>query len=224
MTPVVRLRNAVALAGRFPALAGVNLTVSRGEVVVLTGPNGAGKTSLLRVCGGLLPVTEGEVSVLGCDLRRDRSSVRRLVALLGHSSAVYDDLTVSENVRFALRASGSAHADVPEALSRVGLVGRLAKTPASRLSAGQRKRIALAVLAARRPPLWLLDEPHAGLDVSARALLSELVNEAVRDGATVLVASHEVAVSAELAGRVVRMAGGKVVGDEAASRGGVHVA
>ena len=73
MAPAVLLRDAVALAGSFPALAGANLAVDPGEVVVLVGPNGAGKTSLLRVCAGLLAVTEGEAVVLGCDLRRVRA-------------------------------------------------------------------------------------------------------------------------------------------------------
>jgi heme ABC exporter ATP-binding subunit CcmA len=187
--------------------------VDPGEVVVLVGPNGAGKTSLLRVCAGLLAVTEGEAVVLGCDLRRDRSQVRRQVGMLGHAAAVYDDLTVAENVRFAVRASGGSQATVVPALERLGLVGRLARTAAGKLSQGQRRRVALAVLAARRPMLWLLDEPHAGLDAGARTLLAEMVSEAVNDGATVLLASHELSVSAPLANRVAQMAGGRVVGE-----------
>jgi len=211
MPRAVHLRDAVALAGRFPALAGANLAVDSGEVVVLTGPNGAGKTSLLRACAGLLAVTRGEAVVLGCDLRRDRSSVRRQVGMLGHSSALYDDLTVTENVRFAVRAAGGRAEAVGPALERLGLVGRVARTSAGRLSQGQRRRVALAVLAARRPELWLLDEPHAGLDAGARSLLGEMVREAVAGGAAVLLASHELEVSEPLADRVVQMSGGRVV-------------
>jgi heme ABC exporter ATP-binding subunit CcmA len=219
MTRAVHLRHVVALTGRFPALAGVDLSLERGEVVVLVGPNGAGKTSLLRVCAGLLPVTDGEAVVLGCDLMRERSSVRRLVGMLGHAPAVYEDLTVKENVRFAMRAAGSgSDGDVAAALDRVGLVGRLARSPASRLSAGQRKRIALAVLVARRLPLWLLDEPHAGLDAAARSLLDEMVTEAASSGTAVILVSHELSVSAPLADRVVQMAGGRVVSDKVLSR------
>ncbi|MGH9030394.1 MAG: heme ABC exporter ATP-binding protein CcmA [Acidimicrobiales bacterium] len=213
MTRAVHLRHAVALAGRFPALAGVDLSVESGEVVVLVGPNGAGKTSLLRACAGLLPLTQGEAIVLGCDLMRNRSAVRRQVGMLGHSPALYDDLTVKENVRFALRASGASDVSVTSALERVGLVGRLSRTPASRLSAGQRKRVGLAFLAARRSPLWLLDEPHAGLDVTAREVLAEMVGEAAAAGTSVLIASHELSVSAPLADRVAQMSGGRVVGE-----------
>lgn len=213
MRRAVFLRDAVALAGRFPALAGVNLAVDEGEVVVLTGPNGAGKTSLLRACAGLLAVTRGEVVVLGCDLRSDRSSVRRHVGMLGHAASLYDDLTVAENVRFAVRAAGGRGADVGPALERLGLVGRLARTPVGKLSQGQRRRVALAVIAARRPALLLLDEPHAGLDVGARSVLAEMVEEAASDGAAVLLASHELEVSAPLADRVVEMSGGRIVAD-----------
>jgi ABC-type multidrug transport system ATPase subunit len=138
--------------------------------------------------------------------------------MLGHAAALYDDLTVTENVRFSVRAAGASQAAVGPALERLGLVGRLARTPSGRLSAGQRRRVALAVLVARRPALWLLDEPHAGLDAGARSLLAEMVKEASADGASVLLASHELAVSTPLADRVVQMAGGRVVGELGASR------
>jgi heme ABC exporter ATP-binding subunit CcmA len=211
MAPVVSLRAAVALTGRFPALAGIDLTVAPGEVVVLEGPNGAGKTSLLRACAGLLPVTSGEAVVLGHDLRRNASAVRRYVGMLGHAAALYDELTVVENLRFAVRAAGVGLDGIDAALDRMGLVGRLRRTPVGRLSAGQRRRVALAVLVARRPALWLLDEPHASLDATARGLLGDVVTEAVTGGATVLLASHEPEESLPLADRAVTLAGGRIV-------------
>lgn len=210
MPPAVHLRTAVALAGRFPALSGVDLTVQPGEVVVVLGPNGAGKTSLLRACAGLLPVTSGEATVLGHDLRADRSSVRREVGLLGHAAPLYDELTAAENVRFAVRAAGLPGDRARPALERLGLVGRLARTTAGRLSAGQRRRAALAVVVARDPQLWLLDEPHAGLDAAARRLLDDLVAEAAGRGAAVLLSSHEPDLAVPLADRTVAMAGGRV--------------
>ena len=191
MAPAIRLRSAVALLGRFPALAGVDLDVEAGEVVLLQGPNGAGKTSLLRVCAGLLPVASGEAVVLGCDLRHDRRAVRRRVGLLGHNGFLYDDLTVEDNVRFAVRAAQAPLDRVEPALARLGLDGRLRRVQASRLSAGQRRRTALAVVLARRPELWLLDEPHAALDADARDTIDAVIAEAAADGAAVLMASHE---------------------------------
>ncbi len=229
MAPAVLLRGAVALSGRFPVLAGVDLEVAAGEVVVLDGPNGAGKTSVLRACAGLLPVTVGELVVLGRDLRRHRTAVRRMVGLLGHAPALYDDLTVAENVRFAVRAGGGRDTGVNDVLERLGLGGRLRDTQAGRLSAGQRRRVALAVLVARAPSLWLLDEPHAALDAEARQLLDSVVTEAVAAGATALVASHEAEQVVPLADRVASMAGGRVVGQRRGGRrrvleGGAHVA
>ncbi len=218
MAPVVSLRAAVALAGRFPALAGVDLALEQGEVVVVVGANGAGKTSLLRACAGLLPVTSGQATVLGVDLTTDHVAVRRYVGLLGHAAPLYDELSAAENVRFAVRALGLPAQRADDALARLGLTGRLRNTPAGRLSAGQRRRTALAALVARRPALWLLDEPHAGLDATSRDLLGHLIGEAVTDGATVLLSSHEPQLSVPLADRVVTMGGGRVTGEEKGGR------
>src|SRR5947208_9869043 len=145
--PAVHLRAAVSLLGRFPALAGVDLDVAAGEVVLVQGPNGAGKTTLLRACAGLVPIVDGDATVLGHDLRRDRRSVRRRVALLGHAAGLYDDLTVADNLRFVARATRRASAPpVEQALGRLGLDGRLAGVQVGRLSAGQRRRVAVAAL------------------------------------------------------------------------------
>ena len=210
MDPVIRFRSAVALVGRFPVLAGVDLDVVGGEIVLLQGANGAGKSSLLRACAGLLRVAAGEAVVLGEDLVADPRAVRRRVGLLGHASALYDDLTAADNVRFAVRAAGAPVAAVSPALDRLGLTGRLAATPVAALSAGQRRRVALAVLVARQPELWLLDEPHAGLDAEHRDLLDDLIRDAVGRGVTVVIASHEHDRAVALAGRIVTVAGGVV--------------
>ncbi len=210
MTPAVRLSRAVVLLGRFPALAGADLLVERGEIVHLSGPNGAGKSTLLRACAGLLPVVEGEAEVLGHDLRRERRRLRRSVGLLGHASFLYEELTVLDNLRFAVRAAGAPASAVEPALARLGLDGRLADVAVARLSAGQRRRTSLAVLVARAPELWLLDEPHAGLDAAGRDLVDDLVRSAAADGATVLFASHELDRATALAGRQLTVVGGQV--------------
>lgn len=221
MGHAILLRSAVALAGRFPALAGADLEVAHGEVVTLLGANGAGKTSVLRACAGLLPVTSGEAVVLGCDLRADRTSVRRKVGLLGHEPALYDELSAAENVRFAVRAAGGRPDRVDPALERLGLVGRLPRTQAQRLSAGQRRRTALAALVARAPELWLLDEPHAGMDAEARELVGELVAEAADGGAAVLITSHEADLAVPMSHRVAVLAGGRVVEERPGGRSAI---
>jgi len=213
--------------GRFPALAGATLTVERGEIVLLQGPNGAGKTTLLRLCAGLLPVVRGEARVLGVDLAADRRSVRPRVGMLGHANGLYDDLSVVENVSFWARTVGATPKEIQTALERLGLAGRLADVKVARLSAGQRRRTALAALAARRPELWLLDEPHAGLDAEGREVIDELLHGAVAAGATVVVASHERERAAALADRRVLVVGGQVQaapGAAAGTRGAVAAA
>lgn len=210
MEPVVHLRGAVTLLGRFPALAGIDLDVAAGEIVLLRGPNGAGKTTLLRLCAGLLTVTRGEARVLGQDLadRRQARAVRRRVGLLGHATGLYDELTVADNVRFWGRAAGAAPTDIDGALAACGLDGRLAGLVVASLSAGQRRRTSLACLLARRPELWLLDEPHAGLDQEGRDVLDGLARQAVAAGATVVLSSHELDRAEALAHRVVTIVGG----------------
>jgi heme ABC exporter ATP-binding subunit CcmA len=212
-SPAVLLVDAVALSGRFPLLAGFELEVVAGETVLIEGPNGAGKTSLLRVCAGLVPLASGRVSILGLDPVRQRTQLRRRVGLLSHASHLYDDLTAAENVRFAVRAAGGDTRRIAPACERLGLTGRLATTSASKLSAGQRRRVALAVMAARWPELWLLDEPHAGLDASARATLDGLIGEASSSGTTVIIASHEAELVEALADRAVAVTGGRVTAE-----------
>ncbi|MFN0091429.1 MAG: heme ABC exporter ATP-binding protein CcmA [Acidimicrobiales bacterium] len=216
MEPVVQFAGAVVLVGRFPALAGVDLLVASGEVVLLRGPNGAGKTTLLRACAGLAELSAGVGRVLGADLRAEPRAVRRQVGLVGHATMLYDELTVSDNLRFWVRAAGVSVERAEPALERLGVERRLWSVPVGRLSAGQRRRVAIAVMAARRPRLWLLDEPHAGLDRDGRALLDGLVAQAAASGATVLVASHELDPASALVSRAVTLAGGAVVHDTAA--------
>jgi ABC-type multidrug transport system ATPase subunit len=158
-----------------------------------------------------VPIVRGEATVLGHDLRRDAAAVRRRAGLLGHASALFDELTVADNVTFWGRACRAGRADIEAALGVVGLAARLRDVPVGRLSAGQRRRTALACLLARRPELWLLDEPHAGLDSDARDLLDGLARQAVDAGATVIMSSHELDRAEALADRTVTLDAGVVV-------------
>lgn len=220
MQPVVRLRSAVCLLGRFPALAGVDLDVLDGEVVLLSGGNGAGKTTLLRLLAGLVPLQSGSAEVLGYDLAEDRRSHRRLVGLVGHDTGCYDDLTVRENVRFAAGAAGADPDRADAALAQLGLTP-LAGVVHLKLSAGQRRRLALAVALVRDPRLLLLDEPHAGLDAEGRAALDAVLSTASADGRSIVIASHELERTRPLASREVVLTAGQAHGeaDPAAPRG-----
>ena len=211
VAPLVHLRGAVALIGRFPALAGVDLDVDHGEIVLVRGPNGAGKSTLLKVCAGLIPATSGTVEVLGRDLTVDRAAVRRRIGLLGHATFLYEDLTVAENLDFWSRAAGATIAEGRAALVRLGVAERLWGLPVRALSAGQRRRVSFASMVCRRPELWLLDEPHAGLDADGRDVIDGLMADAAAVGATVLFASHELDRAEGVAHRSVTIAGGVIV-------------
>lgn len=208
----VRIRSAVALAGRYPLLSGADFDARAGEIVALQGPNGAGKTSLLRAMAGLLPLVAGEARVLGLDPSIDARALRAKVGLLGHRNGLYDDLSAEENVRFCARAAKAPTERCTEALECLGIGSRLRALPAGRLSAGQRRRVALAAILARMPELWLLDEPHAGLDADHRQQLDDLLAQVASAGATVVLASHDSHVAGSLASRVATMSGGAVCG------------
>lgn len=215
--PSVDLSDVVVLLGRFPALAGVTLRVDAGESVLLQGPNGAGKSTLLRLCAGLLRPERGRAIVLGSDLSQDRRSIRSRVGYVGHHSMLYDDLTVGENVRFWGRAGGVDEAQQKAAVDRMQIDGRLHNVAVGKLSAGQRRRTALAVAAARRPELWLLDEPHAGLDQDGRDIVDSLITDAAAAGGAVLVASHELDRVEPVVDRRVTISGGMALSGSAAS-------
>ncbi|MFM7093680.1 MAG: heme ABC exporter ATP-binding protein CcmA [Actinomycetota bacterium] len=210
-TSVVDVRDAVVLLGSFPALAEATLTIERGELVVVQGANGAGKTTLLRLCAGLLPLARGTARVMGHDVDRDRAAVRANVGFLGHANGLYLDLTAGENLSFWGDVVGASRTEVAAAAHRMGLSERLLSTQVGRLSAGQKRRTALAVMAVRRATLWLLDEPHAGLDAAGRDEIDALLRDAVAAGATVVVASHELERSASLATRRIEVVGGRIV-------------
>ena len=213
---VVKLEGLVALLEGFPALTGVDLAVSAGEIVFVKGPNGSGKTTLLHLCAGLIQPKEGKGQILGHDLSSERTAIRKKVGLLSHSSGLYRDLTVLENITFWTQIAGVEKSEIDSriswALERMELDNKLQNQKARSLSVGQKRRASLAVFIVRRPDLWLMDEPHAGLDQEGRQVVDDLIEESVRAGATVIVASHDLERVLNLATRVVTLSGGAVVG------------
>lgn len=207
---IIELDDAVVLLNGFPALAGASLRVESGEIVLLRGPNGAGKSTLLRLCAGLQRLDRGAGTILGFDLETDRRALRPAVGYVGHATMLYDDLTVSENLHFWAKAARVDAAQAEAARQRLGVADRLLDVKVSGLSSGQRRRVALSVAVARRPRLWLLDEPHASLDAEGREILDDLIVEGAAAGATVLIASHELDHGAALVDRTVVVSGGLV--------------
>jgi heme ABC exporter ATP-binding subunit CcmA len=209
-TSIIDLRDVVAVYNGYPALAGASLSVEKGEIVLLQGPNGAGKSTLLRLCAGLLPVERGTALVLGCNVQNERERIRSRVGLLGHNNGLYADLSIADNISFWASMVGASQSEIDAAMSRMGIDGSLASRSVGNLSAGQKRRCALACLIVRRAELWLLDEPHAGLDAKGRDEIDAILREASQLGATIVVASHEVERAQHLATRNVAVVAGRV--------------
>jgi ABC-2 type transport system ATP-binding protein len=189
------------------ALDGITLDVARGTVTGLLGPSGSGKSTLMRAIVGTQVVASGSVTVLGEPA--GSPGLRRRVAYTTQSPAVYDDLTVRENVRYFARLAGAADAQADEVVELVGL-GDDAGSVVSRLSGGQRSRVSLATALVGRPELLVLDEPTVGLDPLLRRDLWASFARLAADGATLLVSSH-VMDEAERCDELLLVRGGRLL-------------
>ncbi len=186
----------------YPVLKDVSLEVQAGECYALFGSNGAGKTTLLRILATLLAPTSGRVEILGHDVSKQKSAAREGLFLLGHGSHLYDDLTVVENVRFAvgLRGLDPSPIEIKRVLDRVG-IGPFGGFRARVLSAGMKKRLSLARALLIRPRVLLLDEAYAALDEKGVALVHACIGDFLKEGAAVLMTSHDRAHAARVAHR-----------------------
>jgi heme exporter protein A len=198
--------------GSLAALRGVDLAVGRGERLAVVGPNGSGKSTLVKVIGTLLRPSAGVVRLAGLDVQSRALEVRRLVGVVCHQTFLYGELTAVENLEFYGRLYGLPHPGdrAREQLRLVGLEGQ-ADVPGRDLSRGMQQRLALARALLHEPAILLLDEPDTGLDQRWRAFLVELVAEVARQGRTVLLTTHDLERTLELADRLAVLNGGRVV-------------
>ncbi|RWC04690.1 MAG: heme ABC exporter ATP-binding protein CcmA [Mesorhizobium sp.] len=167
--------------------SGINFALCKGQALIVTGPNGAGKSTLLRIVAGLLPVAAGRLLVEGGG--EDFPSVASACHYLGHQNAMKTALSVAENLRFWRDFSGADFLSAEEALAMVGLDG-IGHLPFGYLSTGQRRRAAIAKLLVSRRPLWLLDEPTAGLDKASEERFGGLMREHLDEGGIIIAATH----------------------------------
>lgn len=195
--------------GRVTAVRNVEMRVDRGEFVALFGPNGAGKSTLLRMVAALARPTDGRILLDGDVVAGDRPSVRRQVGVVTHQTMHYDGLSARENLRLHARLHGVPDvADrVRAVLDRVGLRGRASDRP-STFSHGMAKRLALARALLHDPAVLLLDEPYAGLDRRAAAVLSSLLDG--MDDRTVVLSTHGLERGFDHASRAVVLSRGRV--------------
>ncbi|TPF75422.1 heme ABC exporter ATP-binding protein CcmA [Brucella gallinifaecis] len=166
--------------------AKLSFALSSGEALIVTGPNGSGKSTLLRIICGLLAPEEGQIALV-----EDATTlpVRTACHYLGHQNAMKPALSVRENLLFWQKFNGAAAHDIGEALEAVDLPG-VEHLPFGYLSTGQKRRVAIARLLTSYRPLWIVDEPTAGLDRASEARFAELMREHMRDGGMVIAATH----------------------------------
>ena len=175
--------------GARPVVRNISFTVARGELLALTGRNGSGKTTLLRALALLVTADEGGIRWQGADIRHDRDGWRRQIAWLGHLDGLKGDLSVRENLATACHLRETPATRVDEALGAFDLAP-LANRAARTLSAGQRRRAALARVAAADAPLWLLDEPLNALDAPSQAALRTVLGKHLAAGGLAIAATH----------------------------------
>lgn len=164
----------------------INFSLGDGDGLIITGPNGSGKSTLLRVIAGLLPAAEGDIRLQDAG---DTAGVADASHYLGHKNAMKSALSVTENLTFWQNFAGEVHLDVAEALEMVGLEAT-ANLPFGYLSTGQRRRISICKLLVSYRPVWLLDEPTAGLDADSEAGFAELMQAHLEDGGIIVAATH----------------------------------
>jgi len=167
-----------------PIFTGLSFVLSAGEAIAVRGPNGAGKSTLLRMMAGLLTPSAGHIALTP----KGEADVAGHAHYLGHLDGLKTALTVAANLDFWRRVWGAA-GPVTDALEAVGL-GDLSGLPVGRLSAGQRRRLALGRLAVAARPIWLLDEPYTALDRAGEALLGGLIERHLAVGGMALIATH----------------------------------
>ena len=208
--PVIVVDNLTRNFGDFVAVNHVSFEVNQGEIVGYLGPNGSGKTTSFRMLLGLLTPTEGQATVLGFDTHHDAEEVRANVGYMSQKFAIYDDLTVWENLQFYGGVYGITDKKrIDEAIGLVGL-SEHRRTLTRELSGGWRQRLALAIALVHSPKLLFLDEPTSGVDPTARRAFWDLIYDLAANGVTVLVTTHYMD-EAEYCNRVGIMRDGKLL-------------
>ena len=212
MTAAIALQGAVKRYGGFTALAGVDLTIERGEFFGLLGPNGAGKTTLISLLAGLARPSEGSVRVMGFDVVRDYRQARRAIGVVPQELVFDPFFTVREILRIQSGYFGLTRNEawIEELLHGLGLADK-AEANMRTLSGGMKRRVLVAQALVHRPPVIVLDEPTAGVDVELRHGLWQFIQKLNDQGHTILLTTHYLEEAESLCHRIAMLKAGRIV-------------
>jgi ABC-2 type transport system ATP-binding protein len=212
MTAAIVAEGLTRRFGKHTAVDGVSFSVERGEVFAFLGPNGSGKTTTIRMLCGILAPSAGRGSVLGFDIARDGERIKERIGYMSQRFALYEDLTVRENLEFyagVYQVRAGLAPRVRELIEMAGLEGR-EKQLAGSLSGGWKQRLALGCAILHRPELVFLDEPTAGVDPASRRHFWSLIYGLAREGVTIFLTTHYLD-EAEHANHVAMMQRGRLI-------------
>jgi len=213
MTPAIQIDQVHKSFGAFEALKGIDLTIAQGEFFALLGPNGAGKSTLINLLAGLLRPSSGKLSVMGHDVVHDYQSARRLLGVVPQELVFDPFFNVREMLRFQAGYFGLGKENdawVDEVIESLGLTDK-AHTNMRQLSGGMKRRALIAQALAHKPPVVVLDEPTAGVDVELRQMLWEFIKRLNSEGHTIILTTHYLEEAETLCSRVAMLKQGKVV-------------
>lgn len=212
-TPAISINGVHKHFGGLHALKGVDLTIEQGEFFALLGPNGAGKSTLINILAGLIRPSAGHISVMGYDVVNQYQHARQLLGIVPQELVFDPFFNVREMLRFQAGYFGrGAENDVwvDEILEGLGLADK-ASTNMRKLSGGMKRRALIAQALAHRPPVIVLDEPSAGVDVELRQMLWEFIKRLNREGHTIILTTHYLEEAETLCNRVAMMKAGQIV-------------
>lgn len=213
MKPAIQINGIYKSFGGLHALNGVDLTIGQGEFFALLGPNGAGKSTLINILAGLIKPSAGNISVMGFDVVQQYQQARKLLGVVPQELVFDPFFNVREMLRFQAGYFGRGpenDAWVDEILEGLGLADK-AHTNMRRLSGGMKRRALIAQALAHKPPVIVLDEPTAGVDVELRQMLWEFIKKLNRDGHTIILTTHYLEEAEALCSRVAMMKQGEIV-------------
>jgi ABC-2 type transport system ATP-binding protein len=213
MTPAIKIEQVHKHFGALQALKGIDLTIEQGEFFALLGPNGAGKSTLINLLAGLLRPTSGKLSVLGFDVQTQYQQARQALGVVPQELVFDPFFNVREMLRFQAGYFGRGHENDPwidEVIEGLGLADK-AHTNMRRLSGGMKRRALIAQALAHKPPVVILDEPTAGVDVELRQQLWDFIKRLNREGHTIILTTHYLEEAEILCSRVAMMKQGEII-------------